>query len=83
MDRDKRSVAAMLEQVEAAATLKTMRGRLDKLAQEDFPALGCLLDLLADHPTVAGDGTTAGAVASIKRAFVRLWDDVEAAMTGA
>lgn len=78
MDRNQKAVAAMLDQATAAATLETVRGRLEKLTGEDFPALACLLDLLAEHPVVVGDNTLAGAVGAIQGLFMRLWDDCEA-----
>lgn len=66
MDKNKAAVVAMLDQAQAAATLEAMRGRLEKLTGEDFPAVACLLDLLAEHPTATGDNTIAGAVAAIR-----------------
>ena len=77
MDRNQKAVAAMLDQATTAATLETVRGRLEKLTGEDFPALACLLDLLAEHPAVVGDNTLGGAVGAINGLFTRLWEAVE------
>lgn len=77
MDKNQKAVAAMLDQATTAATLETVRGRLEKLTGEDFPALACLLDLLAEHPVVADTCTLFGAVSSIREIFFRLWDAAE------
>lgn len=78
MKKDQKAVAAVLDQATAAATLETVRGRLEKLTGQDFPALSCLLDLLAENPAVVGDNPLAGAVGALNGLFVRLWDDCEA-----
>jgi hypothetical protein len=56
------------------------RARLSKITGQDFPAMGCMLTLLADKPRVYGDEVLAGAVSGPQDLFSRLWDDVEVAV---
>lgn len=78
MDRNQKTVAAVVHQATAAAAHEATRERLGKLTGEDFPALACLLDLLAEHPAVVENGTLSGSITAVQGLFVRLWDNCEA-----
>ena len=79
MGNGRNTVAVLLDQATAAATLEIMRPKLDQLTGEDFPTVAALLDLLADSAKVSNDTALFGQLAAVKRVFVRLWEDVEEA----
>lgn len=79
MGNGRNTVAVLLDQATAAATLEIMRPKLDQLTGEDFPTVAALLDLLAESPKVSTDIALLGQLAAVKRVFVRLWEDVEEA----
>lgn len=49
----------------------------DELNETAFPEIACLLDLLAEHPKVAAEGTLYGAVETIKRRVIAAWEASE------
>lgn len=71
----------MVSNAEAATALERIRVRLDELTGKDFPALACLLDLLAGHPGMAGDNTLAGAVYVIQAFNIKLRNAFEVLAT--
>lgn len=76
--RDVRAVEKLVRDAQAGTDLIQFKRRLAELTGHDFPDVAALLDLLAEHPKLAGDPVLSGAVSAIHCKLVRLWDDCEA-----
>lgn len=81
--RDFRAVEKLVRDAQAGTDLIQFKLRLAELTGHAFPDVAALLDLLAEHPRLAGDDALAGAVSAIQHTFVRLWDDCEALIPSA
>lgn len=57
--------------------MNTAAERLERLANDEFPDIAAMLDMLADHHSVAADAALSAAVHVIKCRLVEVWDEVE------
>lgn len=59
--------------------IRMAKAQLTEVTQQDLPRLACLMDLLLEDKTIAGNETLAGASAAIQELVIEAWDKIETA----